>query len=99
MPMKEFVALVKERTGVSYHANTISLLEQNKQGWRLSDVRALAAVDPLKRGEVWLSALHGPATERADVDAPAAAKHRPARDIDPAIVKPAPRSTRKKDAG
>lgn len=72
MPMKEFVALVKERTGVAYHANTISLLEQNKQGWRLSDVRTLAAADPLSRGEIWLSALHGPGArvERADIAAP-----------------------------
>ncbi len=56
-PLASFVRRVQHVTGEKYHATTVSMLERNQQGWRLSDVRAFAAVDPLKRGPTWLSAL------------------------------------------
>jgi hypothetical protein len=56
-PLPEFAERVQRGTGQAYHPSTISLLERMKQGWRLDDVRAFAAVDPLKRGAAWLSAL------------------------------------------
>lgn len=55
--MTEFVLRVARRTGEKYHPNAVSLLERNQQQWRLEDVRVFAAVDPLNRGEIWLSAL------------------------------------------
>ena len=55
--MKAFAERVKKATGKTYDPSTISLLERDMQKWRLEDVRAFAAVDPLTRGEVWLSAL------------------------------------------
>jgi hypothetical protein len=55
--MAEFVGRVARRTGERYHPNAVSLLERNQQQWRLLDVRAFAAVDPLNRGEIWLSTL------------------------------------------
>ena len=55
--MKAFAERVKKATGKVYDPSTISLLERDKQKWRLEDVRVLAAVDPLKRGAAWLSAL------------------------------------------
>lgn len=61
-PISQFVQRVERATGRKYHAATISMLERNEQKWRLEDVRAFAAVDPLNRGEAWLSALAGPAT-------------------------------------
>lgn len=66
-----FVRHVLAVTGEKYHPTTVSMLERNQQTWRLDDVRAFAAVDPLRRGEVWLSALSD-AEERAQrtVDAP-----------------------------
>lgn len=56
-PLPEFAERVKRATGEMYHPSTISMLERMKQGWRLDDARAFAAVDPLKRGALWLSAL------------------------------------------
>jgi hypothetical protein len=56
-PLDRFAERVREATGKAYNPMTLSLLERMKQGWRLIDVRALAAVDPLKRGATWLSAL------------------------------------------
>lgn len=55
--LRDFARRVFHQTGQSYDPTTISLLERMEQGWRLDDVRAFAAVDPLERGEVWLSAL------------------------------------------
>jgi len=58
-PLKAFAARVKRTTKKDYDPTTISLLERMKQNWRLDDVRVFAAVDPLARGQVWLSALDG----------------------------------------
>ena len=55
--MEAFAERVKAETGKVYDPSTVSLLERDMQRWKLEDVRAFAAVDPLKRGEVWLSAL------------------------------------------
>ncbi len=60
--MTEFVVRVARRTGENYHPNAVSLLERNQQKWRLVDVRAFAAVDPVDRGEIWLSALSSAST-------------------------------------
>ncbi len=54
-PLKRFAARVKRETGATYHANALSLLERDEQGWRLADVDALWRVDPSKRGRVWLA--------------------------------------------
>jgi hypothetical protein len=56
-PLDAFAERVRQATGAVYDPSTVSLLERMKQKWRLDDVRAFAAVDPLGRGEVWLSAL------------------------------------------
>jgi hypothetical protein len=53
-PMAAFVARVREATGESYDTGAVSLLERDLQGWRLKDMNAFAAVDPLKRGGAWL---------------------------------------------
>ena len=55
--MKAFAERVKAETGKVYDPSTISLLERDKQKWRLEDVCAFAAVDPLNRGRAWLSAF------------------------------------------
>lgn len=55
--LADFVRHVLTATGEKYHPTTVSMLERNQQSWRLDDVRAFAAIDPLRRGEVWLSAL------------------------------------------
>jgi hypothetical protein len=47
--LRKFAERVEKETGVRYDPMTISLLERMKQGWRLEDVRAFAAVDPLER--------------------------------------------------
>lgn len=52
---KDFSARVKKRTGVYYDPATISLLERMEQIWKLEDVEAFAAVDPLKREPAWLA--------------------------------------------
>lgn len=39
---------------MNYDTGAISLLERDEQGWRLKDMNAFAAVDPLKRGAPWL---------------------------------------------
>lgn len=72
--MQDFSDRVKKKTGRYYDPATLSLLERMKQGWKLEDALTFASVDPLKRGAVWLSALHelsqapetkeAPATER-----------------------------------
>lgn len=54
-PLVKFVARVKRLSGESYDPATISLLERDKQGWRLKDFEALAAADPMKRGAPWLA--------------------------------------------
>lgn len=56
-PLEAFAKRVKKATGVSYSPMTLSLLERMKQKWKVEDARVLAAVDPLKRGPAWLSAL------------------------------------------
>jgi hypothetical protein len=55
--MAAFADRVERLTGRRYDPSTISLLERDKQGWRIVDIRAFASVDPLKRGAAWLSAL------------------------------------------
>lgn len=54
-PLEEFAARVKRRTGKSYSAMTLSLLERMKQNWKLDDVDSFSAVDPLARGRTWLA--------------------------------------------
>lgn len=54
-PLPLFAARVKRETGVDYHQASLSLLERMKQGWRLDDIRTLAAVDPKGRGPIWLA--------------------------------------------
>lgn len=66
-PLDAFVVRVERVTGAVYDPSTISLLERMKQKWRLDDVRTFAAVDPMERGEQWLSALN---------EAPAASEER-----------------------
>jgi hypothetical protein len=65
-PMKAFVVRVERATGAKYHANAISLLERDEQGWKLDDVNTFSSVDPKKRGASWLA--------WGDVGAPAAPK-------------------------
>lgn len=59
-PLDAFAKRVKAATGRNYSAMTVSLLERMKQKWRLEDVSAFAAVDPLGRGEAWLSGFGEP---------------------------------------
>lgn len=64
--MKAFAERVERTTGVHYDPATISLLETGGQKWKLEDARTLAAVDPMGRGAVWLSALGLQADEGFD---------------------------------
>lgn len=73
MPMRALAELVEKTTGEWYDPAAISLLERNLQRWRLDDVRNFAAVDPLGRGELWLSALEG---ERSGQELPNPAMYR-----------------------
>ncbi len=50
-----FANLVLDKTGVWYDPSTISLLERMEQGWTLEDLDTFAAVDPKRRGPVWLA--------------------------------------------
>lgn len=59
--LKNFALRVFRVAAVAYDPTTLSLLERMKQKWRLEDVQAIAKADPLNRGEIWLSALSGPA--------------------------------------
>lgn len=70
--LAEFAKRVKRRTKMDYDPSTISLLERMKQKWKLDDVHAFAAVDPLGRGEAWL-ALNAPPEARPEQDEPAQA--------------------------
>lgn len=56
-PLDAFARRVLGATGIEYDPSTISLLERMKQKWRIDDARAFAAVDPMERGPIWLSAL------------------------------------------
>lgn len=98
MPMKAFVARVKKRTGATYHANTISLLERNEQGWRLTDVITLSAVDPDQRGAVWLSCLSLVDEQRiaAEPPSPKTGPVLKAKPVDPRMVQPAPMPSERK---
>lgn len=60
-PMREFAQRVKRATGADYNPMKISLLERMKQNWRLEDVTAFAAADPLGRGRAWLATFDGDA--------------------------------------
>lgn len=53
--IEEFAERVKSATKAHYDPATISRLERGKQRWKLSDVEAFAAVDPLRRGNNWLA--------------------------------------------
>ncbi len=53
--LDDFAARVRKKTGKSYNPVTLSLLERMKRGWRVVDIEHFAAVDPLKRGRVWLA--------------------------------------------
>lgn len=68
--LREFAERVEAVTGVSYDHKTISLLERDGQGWRLKDVHAFSAIDPLKRGEHWLAFGNQPSIEGPDLPPP-----------------------------
>lgn len=53
--LKAFARRVLRETGAVYHANALSLLERDEQGWLVQDVETLWRVDPDKRGNVWLA--------------------------------------------
>lgn len=86
--LEKFAERVKRETGETYYANALSLLERDIQNWRLSDATTLAKVDPKERGRVWLAAF--------DVEEQQAVKLRPVGTIDPASLRPVPRSQAKK---
>lgn len=74
---EDFVARVKRRTKQAYSAMTLSNLERMKQRWKLEDVEAFAAVDPLNRGVGWLGFGLPPEAIPED-DAPAASRSKKA---------------------
>lgn len=68
MPMREFVALVKKRTGREIHASELSGIERDtRKVVDVNDVAAVAAVDPLRRGRDWLAWGLTPGEIRVDV--------------------------------
>lgn len=67
-PLEAFVARVKKETGAGYLPTTVSMLERDKQGWRLADAIAFATVDPLRRGASWLAFGEGQAVPMGGAD-------------------------------
>ncbi len=53
--LDDFAERVRKKTGKAYNPVTLSLLERMKRGWRVVDIEHFAAVDPLKRGRMWLA--------------------------------------------
>ena len=60
--LDDFAARVLKATKRSYNPVTLSLLERMKRRWQVIDVETFAAVDPKKRGPVWLAGWDQPAT-------------------------------------
>jgi hypothetical protein len=90
-PLPEFVERVKETTGKAYHPATLSLLERMQQEWRLRDIDAFAAVDPLGRGRAWLAVF--------DEEAPATSSARGAKLEEPPIPAPRPSAQKAQQPG
>lgn len=71
MPMAEFAALVKSKTrGVSFDAAKVSRIESGDQKMALSDIEAMAKIDPKKRGPAWLAfntPAHGVSVGKTEV--------------------------------
>ena len=59
--LDQFAARVEKRTGERYDPATISLLERNKQKWRLEDAEIFSQLDKEGRGAAWLA--FGPIVE------------------------------------
>jgi hypothetical protein len=80
--LKAFAARVRRKTKQSYSAMTLSLLERMEQNWKLADVEAFAAVDPLHRGRVWLAGWEEALAAEPEIGPaltePPATTHRPA---------------------
>jgi hypothetical protein len=55
MLIDDFVALVQRETGVTYDPSAISRTENGGRKLSLDDVPPFAAVDPLRRGKLWLA--------------------------------------------
>jgi hypothetical protein len=74
MPLREFAAKVTAETGRTLHASELSEIERDKKAdISVHDVDAVAAVDPLRRGRLWLGwgedlPLSEPAAPAAGVD-------------------------------
>jgi len=54
LPMREFSELLSSHDD-AFHASRISDIENDKSAPSLEEVRRIAAVDPLRRGKVWLA--------------------------------------------
>jgi hypothetical protein len=54
-PLGAFSKRVKKVTGEHYDPTTLSLLERNKQGWKIDDAEILSQLDKEKRGAEWLA--------------------------------------------
>lgn len=61
MRIKDFVALIRERTGAKYDPSAISRTENGDRDLALEDVPVIAAVDPHERGRDWLAWGDAPA--------------------------------------
>lgn len=53
--LKAFSERIAQLTGVAYGEMTLSNMETGKRRWLVTDINAVAAVDPLKRGREWLA--------------------------------------------
>lgn len=93
--MRDFVQRVKKVTGEDYDPSTVSMLERDAQGWRLKDMNAFAAVDPLQRGGAWLG--FGVAA-RGGIDLDPARDHRLTQDEEERALAAAAREREKRAA-
>lgn len=55
MLIKDFVVVIQRLRKVSYDPSAISRLENGDRLASLEDIEAIAAVDPLRRGKLWLA--------------------------------------------
>lgn len=55
MLIKDFVMVIQRLRKVSYDPSAISRLENGDRAASLEDIDAIAAVDPLRRGKLWLA--------------------------------------------
>jgi transcriptional regulator with XRE-family HTH domain len=56
---RDFASLIEQRTGVAIAFASLSRWEKNEGEPTLAQLQAIAAVDPLKRGPVWLAGWEG----------------------------------------